>query len=631
MVFTVKINNVDYTQKAISAKWELKTTAIEALELEIFQPDPADVDTGKEVILYRNTTPVFEGIIYEKHLEYSEGYPENIRYARIRALSKLVLYENYIITRSYTTGTTAGEIISDIASVIEGVDTTNVEDGPELQQNWEIQNRKALDVLTDIAKATDYLLFMRPGLKLYYKQKTVGESVATFDTSNTIYVENNEDNWNFKNRILYYGKDNQLLADVSEGDGDRPLVISDPFLTDEAEANRRAITWLNRLKYAKREIRLVVEKQLAENLDLGSTVTINFPNLGINSQDVFVTGLEYSFDVKELYATIVCGGELEYFERILDELEGRDSSALFGQHDSIPEILSTLSNITTNISKLTIDVKTPIYLNKPPLKLVNAVNVVLNDNGYAVLISNATSGGFEIRFLPPSGGETFSNYILAEWFAEKNGGSVKAELLDADGNLLFVVYDAYETQFFSFPRWPWAKGFLTYRSAGGWSSSGASASNVRLGQINEWCIRLTPNTLGMNGEIYYPSTQNLGLDLNRFRYMRLYLYGDHAADFTAKIRLYQDASNYKEGTITVLHDVWAKYELVTNSFTTTGTPSTINYIGIISPYRLLIDSDFVFLSHVFEMVRLKFTLSRPDTASASPQIQAVKIVWREGG
>jgi hypothetical protein len=113
--------------------------------------------------------------------------------------------------------------------------------------------------------------------------------------------------------------------------------------------------------------------------------------------------------------------------------------------------------------------------------------------------------------------------------------------------------------------------------------------------------------------------------------MRLYLYGDHAADFTVKIRLYQDALNYKEGTITVLHDVWAKYELVINSFTTTGTPSTINYIGIISPYRLLIDSDFVFLSHVFEMARLKFTLSRPDTASASPQIQAVKIVWREGG
>jgi hypothetical protein len=472
---------------------------------------------------------------------------------------------------------------------------------------------------------------MKPGRVLYFKPKQVGTPRITFDDTNVLESEYSEDRWKLKNRVIYVGANGQVLADVSEPPGDLPVVVHDPFLTDANEAYRRAQIRLALNKEFGRELRLTVRAPVVESagLDLFDTVRVNIPGLGLSNVDMFIVEMEYE-PLEKVYRLTV-GGRLELFEEFFDEAIGSDVAARFGQAVSVPEILSTLSNVTTNISKLTIDVKTPIYLNKPPLKLVNAVNVVLDGNGYAALTSSATSGSFEIRFLPPSGGETFSNYVLAEWFAEKNGGSVKAELLDADGNLLFAVYDAFETQFFSFPRWPWSKGFLTYKTAGGWGSSGASASNVRLGQINEWCIRLTPNTLGTNGEIYYPSTQNLGLGLNRFRYMRLYLYGDHAEDFTVKMRLYQDASNYKEGTITVLHDVWAKYELTINSFTTTGTPSTINYIGIISPYRLLIDSDFVLLSHVFEMARLKFTLSRPNTASTSPQIQAVKIVWREGG
>jgi hypothetical protein len=631
MVVTVEVSSDRTTWTDVSGRvtrltHKLTGRELEAVDFDVVQPTTT-LAVGMYVRVKRGASTVFEGIIYEVRRRRGEGRNEYT----IRAYSELVLYDRRVVFRNYQTGTSAGDIIKDLAALETGVDVTNVDEGPSLNSPWEIQNAKALEIMKSTARGTNYYIRMRPGRVLYFKPKQVGTPKITFDDTNVLESEYSEDRWKLKNRVIYVGANGEVLADVSEPPGDLPVVVHDPFLTDVNEAHRRAQIRLALNKEFGRELRLTVGAPVVENagLDLFDTVRVNIPGLGLSNVDMFIVEMEYE-PLEKVYRLTV-GGRLELFEEFFDEAIGSDVAARFGQAVSVPEILSTLSNVTTNISKLTIDVKTPIYLNKPPLKLVNAVNIVLDGNGYAVLTSSATSGSFEIRLLPPSGGETFSNYILAEWFAEKNGGSVQAELLDADGNLLFSVYDAYETQFFSFPRWPWAKGFLTYRTAGGWGSSGASASNVRLGQINEWCIRLTPNTLGTNGEIYYPSAQNLGLNLNRFRYMRLYLYGDHAADFTVKIRLYQDASNYKEGTITVLHDVWAKYELAINSFTTTGTPSTINYIGITSPYRLLIDSDFVLLSHVFETVRLKFTLSRRDTASASPQIQAVKIVWREGG
>ena len=634
MVVIVEVSSdrttwTDVSDRVTRLTHKLTGRELEAVDFDVVQPT-ITLSVGMYVRVKRGASTVFEGIIYEVRRRRGEGRNEYT----VRAYSELVLYDRRVVFRNYQTGTTAGDIIKDLAALETGVDVTNVDAGPSLNSPWEIQNAKALEIMQSTARGTNYYIRMKPGRVLYFKPKTVGTPKITFDDTNVLESEYSEDRWKLKNHVIYVGANGEVLADVSEPPGDLPVVVHDPFLTDANEAYRRAQIRLALNKEFGRELRLTVRAPVVESagLDLFDTVRVNIPGLGLSNVDMFIVEMEYE-PLEKVYRLTV-GGRLELFEEFFDEAIGSDVAARFGQAVSVPEILSTLSSVTTNIAKLTIDVKTPIYLNKPPLKLVNAVNVVLDNNGYAVLTSSATSGWFEIRFLPPSGGETFSNYILAEWVAENNGGSVQAELLDVDENAwypMFVVYDASETRFLRFPRWPWAKGFMTYKTAGGWGSSGASASNVRLGQINEWCVRLTPNTLGTNGEIYYPSTQNLDLYLHRFRYMRLYLYGDHAEDFTAKIRLYQDASNYREGTITVLHDVWAKYELVINSFATTGTPSIINYIGIISPYRLLIDSDFVFLSHVFEMARLKFTLSRPDTASASPQIQAVKIVWREGG
>ena len=56
----------------------------------------------------------------------------------------------------------------------------------------------------------------------------------------------------------------------------------------------------------------------------------------------------------------------------------------------------------------------------------------------------------------------------------------------------------------------------------------------------------------------------------------------------------------------------------------------INWISIISPYLILIDSDHVFLPATRELMRVKFTLKRDSADYPSPKLKLVKIIWREG-
>ena len=134
------------------------------------------------------------------------------------------------------------------------------------------------------------------------------------------------------------------------------------------------------------------------------------------------------------------------------------------------------------------------------------------------------------------------------------------------------------------------------------------------------------------GMIYFPSSKDLNLDLSWAKWMRLYLYGDHTEDFTIKIRLHQDAENYFEGSLVVKAGEWRKYEISMATLSRVGSPnlSNINYIAIVSPHILLIDSDFVFLSAVRELMRVKFTLRRDSPDDPSPKIKLVRIIWREG-
>jgi len=150
--------------------------------------------------------------------------------------------------------------------------------------------------------------------------------------------------------------------------------------------------------------------------------------------------------------------------------------------------------------------------------------------------------------------------------------------------------------------------------------------------LHAYCLKLTPDTLGSDGEIHYPSSKDLNLDLSWAKWLRLYLYADYEEDVTVKIRLHQDAGNYLEGTITVKAKEWRKYEIAISSLSKIGDPSLsqINWISIISPYPILIDSDHVFLPAIRELMRVKFTLRRDSPDDPSPKIKLVKLVWREG-
>ena len=163
-------------------------------------------------------------------------------------------------------------------------------------------------------------------------------------------------------------------------------------------------------------------------------------------------------------------------------------------------------------------------------------------------------------------------------------------------------------------------------------ANNASISDKREGILHGYCLKLMPSTFGSNGEIYYPSSKDLDLDLSWAKWLRLYLYTDYGEDISIRMRLHQDDSNYLEGSLLVKAKEWRKYEISMDSLSQVGSPSlsNINWISIISPYPILIDSDHVFLPAIRELMRVKFTLKRDLPSDESPKIKLVKIIWREG-
>jgi len=343
---------------------------------------------------------------------------------------------------------------------------------------------------------------------------------------------------------------------------------------------------------------------------------------------MILLGIEY--DPRSLRYRLEFGGRKELLEDWLDEKIGGDVARRFGKVMTLPEQTSTLAYSLDKIARIQADQKHVIYVNKPPITLYNAQNVILNSDGEVELVSGATEGSFEAQILPPS--QLFVNFIKAEWIAEKNGGSISAEFLNADGESLGQVYDAYDTQFYRFRKWPQGYGSFTYLRHNDWGSNDALISSKRMGILHAYCLKLTPSTLGSDGEIYYPSSKDLSLDLGWAKWLRLYLYADHENDVTIKIRLHQDASNYFEGSLVVKAKEWRKYEISMDSLSQVGSPSLnqINWISIIAPYPILIDSDHVFLPAVRELMRARFTLKRDSPDDPSPKLKLVKIIWREG-
>ena len=450
------------------------------------------------------------------------------------------------------------------------------------------------------------------------------------DESMVLAAEYSEDGWELKNRVIYVGADGRVLADVSEGEGDLPAVVCDPYLTSPEEAERRAKLRLALSREYGRE--LDVELRLSDfrslGADLGDTVTVDLPKLGLSSVNMPILGVEYDFE--RLRVRLKLGGTHQLLEELLAERIGGDVAARFGRIMTIPEQTSTLAYSLDKIARIQADQKHVIYLNKPPISMYNAQNTILNSEGEVELISGATEGCFEAQILPPS--QLFVNWVKVEWRADGGGGEVSAQLLNASGEIVGQVYDAVETQFYRFRKWPTGYGALTYRNASSWGCSAASISDVRMGILQAYCLRLTPNTLGSDGEAYYPGSQDLNLDLSWAKYLRLHLYADHDDDVNVRVRLHQDASNYLEGSVRAKAGEWRRYEVAVSSLRKVGdpNPSRVNWISIISPHPILIDSDFVFLPATRELMRAKFTLRRGSPDDPSPKVKLVKVIWREG-
>ncbi|MCD6313098.1 MAG: hypothetical protein J7L79_04745 [Thaumarchaeota archaeon] len=148
--------------------------------------------------------------------------------------------------------------------------------------------------------------------------------------------------------------------------------------------------------------------------DLGDTVTVNLPKLGLSNVSMSILGVEYDFE--RLRVRLKLGGMHQLVEELLAERIGGDVAARFGRIMTIPEQTSTLVYSLDKIARIHADQRHVIYVNKPPINMYNARNTILNSNGEVELISGAAEGSFEAQVFPPS--ELFVNWARVEWIAD---------------------------------------------------------------------------------------------------------------------------------------------------------------------------------------------------------------------
>ncbi|RLG08790.1 MAG: hypothetical protein DRN64_04650 [Thaumarchaeota archaeon] len=583
------------------------------------------VSVGQEIRLKEDDQIVFEGVVYEVDRRHRG---RDVERCGFKAYDYLIKYDRHVVYRLYQTGTKAGDIIKDLASLEDGVDTSNVEDGDSLLSPWEIQNEKALEIMKSVARGTNYWLRMKPGKILYFKPKQIGSAVATITDQMILDAEYSEDRWKLKNRVIYVGADGEILADVSEGAGDLPVVVHDPFLTDKEEAERRANIRLALNKEYGRSLRITMHQRDFKDLgiDLGDTCTINLPSVGLENVDMVLLGIEY--DPRSLRYRLEFGGRKELLEDWLDEKIGGDVAARFGQRVSVPEMISSIYStidLVNTAVKIQADARTVRLYNKPPLILENAENIILDENGYAKLISGATQGSFESSCLPES--ELFTRWLRVHYNVERGDGEVQVDLLRADDSLI----ESNIPQDYELPYLPKQAGWWTEQNASEWGVENGSLEDSENAIISYWSIKAIQTASPM--KIYYPKTENAGWDLSKFKYLVIYLYSDND-DPDLKIRLKQDESNYFEASINHVGGSWKRYEISISSMTKVGSPSLsqINYLEIETDLMSInIDSDYMFVPATREQLKLKFTLTRPSPDLESPRVKLAKFVWREGG
>jgi len=613
------IGQNNYADRASATVRRISHNMLESLEFEVVNPDLGEVSPGGEVMLLEDEEPVFEGIIYQREIRRERGLTR----AKCLAYSYLISYDRHIVFRLYRPGTYAGEIIRELAQLEKDVDTTDVADGEQLVTDWPIENVSALEVMRDTARGVNFLLLMKPGKRLIFRPKTAKTPLGTITENEVRRAELLEDKWRMRNRIIYVGSDGEVLAECSEEPGDSPLVVHDPFLTSRAEAERRARTRLMMEKERGLSLKLEVASETFRTIgiDIGETLTINLPSLGLLEKEMVVLGIEYQPSISERTRTVVLGGVREYLEEFLDELMRGETTSRFGHRLSAAEALSDVSALVSTVmmaQKLQADTRTIRIINKPPLVLENPTNIVLDENGEACLAAGYTSGSFEFSYTPQS--SLFTRWLRTHYLCRENKGEVKVELLKSDGKVVEQDLPP-DYEFRYLPKVP---GELTSDESL-WISENAAVTRSALSIVSGRSIMANRTGPGVM-RLIYPSSRLLGWRLSGMKMFRLYLYSMN--DGYVTVRLHQSSQNYLTANLRVHAGVWTRSE----TYLTDADIETLNWINLESELPTLnIDSDFLLIPAVNEKITMRFTLSRMSPTDESPRVGLVKIVWREGG
>ncbi|MCS6787694.1 MAG: hypothetical protein NZ733_00155, partial [Aigarchaeota archaeon] len=620
------------TSRVVSLSHEVRGNQLESLEITLLDEDAA---VGHQVRYLQGGVPRFEGFVVNVRRSASS---KSGRLTVCQALSELVLWDRHVVFREYAAGTRAGAIVKDLARLESGVDVANVDesDTPALLAPWAIQNESALKVMTAVSRGTNYYLRMKPGRKLYFKPKAPGAPVATIDSRVVTATEYSEDRWRLRDRVIVVGAGGQVMADVSEGGGELPVVVHDPFLTSTAEAQRRARIRLALNREYGRQLRLTVRRDFVERsqIDLFSMVRIDLPELGLSGVDMHVVGIRYA--PPDPHVVLEVGGRLELLEDYLSEAIGGDVTARFGKAIGTDELASMRSTLYhTQRVVAAVGYRFVTYVNKRPITFHRGANVRLNDvTGEVELASGSINGWFEVDFVPPS--ELFACWCYASWVSYPGDGEVVVELKNASGEVLRSLRDL------RLPGWALAKRAYLRRWPGRvhtmtrhpafslWGSSqGARVIGARMGYLVGSCVRLEPLSYGTPGEIFYPASRDLNLEAGWVRRMNFYLCPlDDGV--TCRVRLYHDASNYREVSVVAQRaNEWTMYSVNVGTMTVVGNPTRVNWIGFSSAYPLLIDSDYVLHELGRERLTVRFNLSRPSATSTSPRISLLTVTYEE--
>ncbi|MEM1937965.1 MAG: hypothetical protein QXX49_07415 [Candidatus Caldarchaeum sp.] len=590
---------------------------LEKLSLELVQ---ASIDVGDRVRLEVGGSAVFEGVVNERRLRVSGTLT-----TEATAYSDLILYERYVVYRSYPAGTSAGEVVRDMAQLEMNVDVEGVEEGPSLKTSWEVQNTSALEVMLNTARGTNHLLRMKPGRKLIFKPKTGASPTISLSDEHVVSAEHVEDRWSLRNKIIYVGAGGKVLAEVSEPPADMPLVVHDPFLTDVDEAVRRAQTRLEMSREYGRQLRIKMHRADFEDLgvEAGMMASVSLSSLGLEEERLYV--VETSYTPSENFCEVMLGGRLEYFEDYLQEALHGDTASLFGKSIQIPELITTIASSVQAALKIQADRRVLRLYNKPPLILENANNIVLNEDGHAQLSSGATSGWFETSCTPSN--DLFNRWLRVHYSYEAGGGAVRADLYRADGSPI----DQNIPEDYLFNYFPAHVGGLTEQNASEWGVEDGRLTDSENAVISRWSIRATKTATSPTMKIFYPADKNLAQTLTSYKYLTVYLYS-LADDPNLRLRIMETQTKYSEAVLNHQGLAWRRHQIkIDTANKAGGGASTMNWLEVETTLpTLYIDSDYLLTPAARERVVLKISLTRPTPSHPSPKVKLVKIVWTEG-